>query len=186
MFIKRLFLIWAMVFWHAYLSFASFADVSAAGNPFLWGGQQLDDLNGPNADAIRSRYQPILNAYPSLEACTKINLSEPHNKKLSIDDLQAMPNLETAEVCLFYDLGKVAGLDEKINSLTVLGFSEENRIATSSGFSVNMSLSKKNGPKSYDTVINNWLYRGLLLVLRLDASANITFIRLKPISKIQF
>lgn len=180
------------IFWGvlAVLYFLCFSPVSKAENTvatdiFLWGGEQLADLNGPNADRIRALYQPIMSAYPNISACAEAIPNASKDGKLTSGDLRALPNLETAEVCLFYSLTKLTTQDEVIASMVGLGFSEVDRIPTRYGFHINMFLNTNDGPISYGSWLRRLSYRGFLLVIKLDSSVGVTSVRLKPISRIQ-
>jgi hypothetical protein len=180
------------IFWKflAVLSFLFFPLVCKAENPatsnvFLWGGEQLSDLNGRNADSIRSTYQPIINAYPNLAACAKADANAPQGGELTNGDLRAMPNLETVEVCLFYILANLATPDEVIASMVALGFRESEIIPIGHDFHINMFLNTNDGPISYGSWLRRLSYHGFVLVVILDSSVGVTSVRLEPMSRIQ-
>lgn len=165
-----------------------FAETYRPTDTFLWGGQNLADINGPNADDIRATYAPIILAYPSLSAC----FDQPSGHSAATfksSDLRVLPSLEAAEVCLFYVLSQLHSVDEMIQSMTLLGFGEFDKIHTGSGFHVNMYWPKAKGPIVADgnfEWLNRRLYAGFRLVFRWDNTLALTGVRLDRISRVQF
>ena len=69
---------------------------------FLWGGKQLSELKSDIAGKLRLKYGPIVEKYPTMDACRLPETGATQGGLLTRADLQALPSLEAAEVCLFY------------------------------------------------------------------------------------
>ena len=173
----------AVVF--AVVPFPSFAEANLAKDTFLWGGEQLADLRSQIADRVRATYGPVIAAFPNLATCEDASSEVSEGKKLTTADLLAMPDLETIEVCLFYSFEKMT-TEEIIGSMTALGFRETEHLPTGSGSVLNSFWAKSVGPVAYRSGFRSLLYRGILLVVRIDSVSGVRSVRLEPISKVQF
>ena len=165
------------------------AETSHPVDIFLWGGRTLADVDGRNADHIRAIYEPIVEAYPTLNACAAKPSDDISPTALTASDLRALPNLETAEVCLFYFLSRFKTVDEMIQPMVSLKVDQYEVIPVDHGSYVNMYWSDTNSQIVYDRPLHGLrrlLYRGLHLAIRWDDAEGLKAVRLEPISRIQF
>ena len=158
---------------------------------FPWTGQTLPELNGPNAEAIRATYGPILLAYPTLSSCVDAGVDSDAEMALRRSDLRKLPGLPAAEVCIFHYLHTMTSVNEIVEAMSNIGFDQNEVLSTGTGFHINMVWREGLGPLVSD---NGWTRlwamftttRGTKLKINLHKTLGLTGVRMSPISSIQF
>lgn len=72
--------------------------------PFVWAGERIETRTAMNADDIRDKYLPAIEAYPNPEACARADGADESPPVFTQSDLIALPSFATKDVCLFYHL----------------------------------------------------------------------------------
>jgi hypothetical protein len=172
-----------------FVQHTGYAETQIKSNQYLWYGRPLSELDGPNSDRIRATYLLIIKAFPSLRACAEENTTGFENR-LTRHNLQQLPNLEAAEVCLFYSINLKKSEQKSYAEIVDLGFEHLETIKTKDHtrmrFIWNVNFGKLVKTSFIETLFHEATRSGIELSIDFSTGPTLNSLRLKPISKIQF
>jgi len=153
---------------------------------YLREGKHLGDLVGPNADRIRSIYNPIVERYPNLKSC----ISNTSETIFTRRDLQALTSINSAEVCIFYYALLVKSNNEIIRAMSILGFNHLETLRsggrTRMRFIWNSNYGQIVNISYIDALLSRITTAGVTLELDFSETRELYNASISKVSKLQF